>query len=185
MQTHAGEALHPEWKLKQTALLYADRGKIADAQSSTHPVIQPILSAEQARQSFDEITYFKGGAVVAMLEAYIGPDVFRQGVRNYLKADAYGNTTDSDLWTQEQSVAGKPILAIERDFIRQPGVPLIDVKQERGHSRLSTRRFYADPANHPSSDETWQTLLSVSLGANHNELRCSQGRQWLTVPHQL
>ena len=31
---------------------------------------------------FDVLTYQKGGAVLRMLEQYIGPDVFRDGVRD-------------------------------------------------------------------------------------------------------
>ena len=41
---------------------------------------------------FDLLTYEKGCGVLRMLEQHIGPDVFRDGVRTYLKAHAYGNT---------------------------------------------------------------------------------------------
>ena len=33
-----------------------------------------------------------------MLEAYIGEDVFRQGIRNYIKSRAYSNAAAADLW---------------------------------------------------------------------------------------
>src|SRR3546814_1353657 len=36
-------------------------------------------------QAFDAITYAKGEAVIRMLEAYVGPDSWRAGVRNYIK----------------------------------------------------------------------------------------------------
>jgi aminopeptidase N len=97
----------------------SSRAASADAQSSSHPVLQPINSAEQAAQAFDHITYDKGAAVITMLEADIGPDTFRKGVDRYMHAHAYGNTVDSDLWGQMQPVAAKPILDIERDFTRR------------------------------------------------------------------
>ena len=47
---------------------------------------------------FDLLTYEKGASVLRMLEQHIGADVFRDGVRAYLKAHAYGNTVTTDLW---------------------------------------------------------------------------------------
>ena len=40
---------------------------------------------------FDVLTYEKGASVLRMLEQHIGPTVFRDGVRDYLHAHAYGN----------------------------------------------------------------------------------------------
>jgi aminopeptidase N len=66
-----------------------------------------------------------------MLEAYVGPAAFRDGVRRYMHAHAYGNTVDADLWREVQAVAGKPVLDVEADFTRQPGLPLLKVEAER------------------------------------------------------
>ncbi|MDB5475447.1 MAG: Peptidase rane alanine aminopeptidase [Phenylobacterium sp.] len=145
MQTHAADALHPEWNTGLQAANIFEAGKRTDAQASTHPVLQPIGSAEQALQAFDSITYDKGAAVITMLESYVGPDRFRDGVRRYMKAHAFGNTTDNDLWSQVQAVAGKPVLAIEHDFTRQPGVPLIRAEALGAGVRLTEGRFAEDP----------------------------------------
>ena len=85
-------------------------------------------TVEQASQAFDAITYQKGGAVIRMLEGYVGEDAWREGVRNYMKAHAYGNTVSDDLWREVQAAAGKPILDIAHDFTLQPGVPMIRVE---------------------------------------------------------
>jgi aminopeptidase N len=116
MQTHAADALHPEWRTGLQAQGVFERGKTFDATPGSHPVLQPVRSAEQATQAFDSITYDKGAAVVTMLEAYIGADGFRDGVRRYMRAHAYGNTADDDLWREMPAVAGKPVLDIEHDF---------------------------------------------------------------------
>ena len=94
---------------------------------------------EQASQAFDSITYSKGEAVITMLEAYVGPDAWRTGVRNYIKAHAYGNTVSDDLWTAVQAAAGKPIMQIAHDFTLQPGIPLIRVQTERLQRRQDHR----------------------------------------------
>ena len=55
---------------------------------------------------FDLLTYEKGAAVLRMLEQHIGPEVFRDGVRTYLKAHAYANTVTTDLWDALEEVSG-------------------------------------------------------------------------------
>jgi aminopeptidase N len=145
MQTHAADALHPQWNTGLQAARIFESGKRADARVSTHPVLQPVVSAEQAAQAFDSITYDKGAAVITMLEAYVGASDFRDGVRRYMRKHAFGNTVDSDLWSEIQAVAGKPVLNIERDFTRQSGVPLVRVESAGRESRLVAGQFAEDP----------------------------------------
>src|SRR5712671_794803 len=145
MQTHAADALHPEWNTGLQAARIYESGKRADARVSTHPVLQPVMSAEQAAQAFDSITYNKGAAVITMLEAYVGANAFRDGVREYMRKHAFGNTVDSDLWREIQAVAGKPVLDIEHDFTRQAGVPLVRIEPAGRQSRLIAAQFAEDP----------------------------------------
>jgi aminopeptidase N len=98
-----------------------------------------------------------------MLEAYVGPDRFRDGVRRYMKAHAFGNTVDNDLWREVQAVAGKPVLDIEHDFTRQAGVPLIRVIPAAGEVRLEEGRFAEDPDSLKGQrPQTWRIPLTVA-----------------------
>lgn len=170
MQTKAADDLHPEWKTGLQAQGIAERGKRADAKPSTHPIVQTVLTASQAEQAFDNITYDKGAAVIAMLEAYVSPDAFRDGVRRYMAAHAYGNTVDADLWREVQKASGKPVLEVEADFTRQPGVPLLRVESEAasgGENRilLSEGRFAEDPKTIVGlARQTWHIPVAVSAG---------------------
>ena len=76
-----------------------------DAGSGTHPVITPIRDAFAASNAFDAITYQKGRAVVAMLEAYVGEEAFRTAIRSYIAKYAYGNTTTDQLWAELDRVS--------------------------------------------------------------------------------
>ena len=163
MQTRAADALHPEWHTGLQAARIFESGKRADAQVSTHPVLQPVASAEQAAQAFDSITYNKGAAVITMLEAYVGATDFRDGVRAYMRKHAFGNTVDSDLWREIQAVAGKPVLTIEHDFTRQAGVPLVRVESAGHESRLVAGQFAEDPDSLKGAPETrWRLPLAIA-----------------------
>jgi aminopeptidase N len=162
MQTFAADELHPEWQTGLKAAAIFEAGKVADAMPSTHPVVQPVYTADQAEQAFDSITYDKGAAIISMLNAYVGRDEFREGVRRYMHAHAYGNTVDSDLWQLIQDAVGKPINGIEHDFTRQEGVPLVRVTRTATGVHLTQARFAADPstiAHLPA--QRWRLPLAI------------------------
>jgi puromycin-sensitive aminopeptidase len=62
-----------------------------------------------------------------MLEQHIGPDVFRDGVRTYLKAHAYANTVTTDLWDALEDASGAPVRDVMNTFILQGGHPLVSL----------------------------------------------------------
>jgi aminopeptidase N len=128
MESRMTAKLHPEWKTAMGSVIGARESAMGrDAVATTHPVVQHVETVEQASQAFDSITYSKGEAVIRMLEAYTGADTWREGVRTYIKAHAYGNSVSDDLWQAMESVSDKPIMQIAHDFTLQPGVPLIRV----------------------------------------------------------
>jgi aminopeptidase N len=162
MQTFAADELHPEWETGLRAAAIFEAGKDADALPSTHPVVQPVYTADQAEQAFDSITYDKGAAVITMLNAYVGRDEFRAGVRRYMHAHAYGNTVDSDLWRLIQDAVGKPIDGIEHDFTRQEGLPLVRVARTANGVHLTQARFAADPSTLAQlPPQRWRIPLAI------------------------
>ncbi|HEY6917319.1 MAG TPA: M1 family aminopeptidase, partial [Allosphingosinicella sp.] len=127
MATKATDALHPEWEAGLSRVDTREQAMSLDSVASTHPIVQDIQTVEQSNQAFDAIAYQKGEAVITMLENYVGSDVWRRGVRDYMATYKYGNTVSDNLWEKIESAAGKPIKAIARDFTDQPGIPLIRV----------------------------------------------------------
>ncbi len=92
---------------------------------------------------FDILTYEKGAAVVRMLEQFLGPDEFRDGIRSYLAANAYGNTETTDLWDAIEDATGEPVRRIMDSWIFQGGFPVIDVDlvNDGGTVRFSQEPF--------------------------------------------
>src|SRR3546814_19006417 len=98
-----------------------------DALKTSHPIVQHVETVEQISQAFDAITYSKGEEVLRMLEGYVGPDAWREGVRADMKQHAYGNTVTKDLWQAVEAADKKPIVANAHDFTLQPGLPTTPV----------------------------------------------------------
>jgi hypothetical protein len=65
----------------------------------------------------------QGRRGAGMVENYLGKEVFRQGVHNYLAAHLYGNATAEDFWNAQTENSHKPVDKIMESFVAQPGVP--------------------------------------------------------------
>ncbi|MBS2031630.1 MAG: M1 family metallopeptidase [Deltaproteobacteria bacterium] len=145
---------HPEWRV----WLDFDNGKAAalqlDALASTHPVRPPeIKNAAEATESFDAITYEKGGAVLRMIEGYLGEAPFRDGIRLYMKKFAQANATADDLWSSLGEASKQPVLELANAWIRQSGYPLLSASLNGKDLSLSQRRFFSAPG--ASGKEQW------------------------------
>jgi aminopeptidase N len=127
MASKVSDALNPDWLVWQRAHASRELAMSADARSTAHAIELQIADDSQIRSAFDSISYQKGEAFLRMLEAYLGEDVFRDGMRHYMKAHAYSSATTADLWQALQAASGKPVAQIAAGFTEQPGIPLIRV----------------------------------------------------------
>ena len=91
-----------EWLPAWRVWLDFDQGKAAalqlDALRSTHPIRAEVRNVAEAGEAFDLITYEKGGAVLRMIEGYLGAERFRDGIRLYMRRHAKRNAVADDLW---------------------------------------------------------------------------------------
>jgi puromycin-sensitive aminopeptidase len=135
----------PEWKVWRDF----DGGKASamalDALRSTHPIRSVVHTVEDATESFDLITYEKGGATLRMIERFLGAEAFRAGVGLYMKRHAYGNAVAADLWKALGESSGQPVTRLADAWLEQPGFPVVHA-QLHGHTlHLSQQRFFSKP----------------------------------------
>jgi aminopeptidase N len=112
-----------------------------DARSTTHPIQQRIANEAEASSAFDDITYRKGQAFLLMLESFLGEDVFRDGIRRYVAAHKYSNSTTADLWSALSEASGKPVGGIAAGWTEQPGFPVVKVNRDAENVSLTQERF--------------------------------------------
>jgi puromycin-sensitive aminopeptidase len=125
MQFLCTDAFRPEWQLWVRFAGQRERGLAIDALHTTRPIEFPVGEPREAMTMFDAITYQKGGAVLRMLEQYLGPEVYRDGIRTYLAAHAYGNTVTADLWSALEASSGQPVGEVMATWIDQGGHPTV------------------------------------------------------------
>ncbi len=89
METKPVTQWHPEWNFPEDVAETLDETLNLDAQKTTHTIRVMAETPDEINEMFDGISYGKGGAVIGMVENYLGEEVFRQGVHNYLQAHIY------------------------------------------------------------------------------------------------
>ena len=165
MADKASDHFHPEWDIWPRQHQEREQAMAQDAQPTTHPIQQVIHDVSEAGSAFDRISYQKGEQVIRMIEDWLGPDAFRDGMRGYMKAHAYGNTTSADLWAALAEASHRDVAGVATSFTEQPGVPLVQVSRACTDGRttltLTQDRFTInDPA---AAKLAWQ--IPVTLGA--------------------
>ena len=127
METLCVDAFRPSWDRWVGFAPSREAALAVDSVHSTRPIEYPVGPPKEAEGMFDLLTYEKGCGVLRMLEQHIGSDVFRDGVRAYLKEHAYGNTVTSDLWDALEDASGAPVRDVMDTFILQGGHPLVSL----------------------------------------------------------
>jgi cytosol alanyl aminopeptidase len=137
------------------------RAITVDRLDSARRVRNPVLAKTEIDAAFDRITYDKGSQVLSMFEAWLTPEVFRRGVREYFKRHAWGTATSTDFFRAIGDAAGKGEGALKAftDFIEQPGVPLVSVALEcKGKdASLAVSQQRLRPEGSHAGDMQWTT----------------------------
>ena len=155
----------PTWQVWNGFAASRSAALVTDGLRSTRPVEFDVGAPEEADAMFDILTYQKGGAVLRMMEQYLGPETFRKGIGHYLRTHAFGNTEVDDLWDALETASGEAVRSVMRSWIHQGGHPVVSVERGPDPSslRLSQKRFLYDGSE---SHETWvvPVCLRASVG---------------------
>jgi puromycin-sensitive aminopeptidase len=162
MEIAACDAYAPDWHRWTTFGLERSAAFETDSLSSTRSVEYEVRSPADCEGMFDVLTYQKGGALLRMLEQYLGAERFREGVSHYLRTHAYGNTDTGDLWDAIEHTSGEPVRRIMDSWIWQPGYPLVSARIDGDQLVLEQRRFTFDVD--AASDSLWAIPISVRQG---------------------
>ncbi len=128
-------------------------------------VRQPVSSREDIRMAFDAITYRKGGALLTMLESWLGEESMKLAVRSYLHSHNGGSVTAPDLAAAMRSASPKK--AVEKiltSFTTQAGIPRVSVSLQcdaKPVALLTQSRYLPVAARLRASDSDRDALWQI------------------------
>jgi len=129
-----------------------------DALPGTRPVRSEASTPAEIQAQFDPMAYDKGGALLRMIETYLGEADFRKGIQAYMKKFAYKNAEAKDLAKEFERASGKPISKLMNGWLTQGGVPVVSVTAEGRKLTLTQERF---SAFNIKSDTKWEIPVVI------------------------
>lgn len=160
----------PGWRVWMDFEVGKGAALALDALVSSHPIRAEIKNAEEAGEAFDVITYEKGGAILRMIEGWLGEEEFRAGIRLYMQRHKEQNATADDLWGALADSSGQPIRELADGWIRTTGYPLVRLKERGGAVTLSQERFFSDPGAREQGVATrWLVPVVLRWADEHGE----------------
>ncbi len=146
MEVMAVDVIRPDWNRWTNFSLERTDAFEVDSLASTRTVEFPVRAPADCDGMFDVLTYQKGGALLRMLQQFLGEERFRLGVNNYLRTHAYDNTETGDLWDSIEAVTtadggNEPVRRLMDSWIWQAGFPLVSASLRDTQLHLRQERF--------------------------------------------
>ncbi len=162
MENKPVEKWKPEWKISEEVAAELDGTLNLDAQRTTRTIRAKAETPDEINEMFDGISYGKAGAVLLMVENYVGEETFRRGVHDYLAAHLYGNATAEDFWSAQTTVSHRPVDKIMTSFVAQPGVPILNFGQPQSEKvDVNQQRFFLSPKATAEGSQQWVIPVCV------------------------
>ena len=186
MEILAVDAWKPGWKRWDSFGVSRAAAFSVDGLHSTRPIEYPVRAPKDADAMFDVLTYEKGASVLRMLEQHIGPTVFRDGVREYLRTHAYGNADTKDLWSSLGQAAKQPVPELMDDWIFQPGYPLVTARIAGDADLVLSQQRFAYLSDSEPLEQRWQIPVQIRIMAGdrteHRRLLLTDDETHIALP---
>jgi alanyl aminopeptidase len=144
-----------------------------DALAGSNKIRVHLQTAREIRDAGDVLVFYKGAAVLGMIEGWLGEDAFRDGMRRYVKKHEGGNVTSADLYAAlAESSGGRDVAKTMDTFTDQNGVPVISAElhcpsraAERPSVRLRQEEYRTLDRKNETSDKRWRIPVCVLYDA--------------------
>ncbi len=176
MEIKASERFNPGWHERLRRRPWLDQTMTLDAGSATRAIRSGAVIESEVFDVFDWITYNKGGAVLAMLEEWIGKQPFREGLALYMKDRQFSNATAGDLWHHIERASGKNVAGVAASWTDQQGFPVVQLTANCNDGRttieLAQSRFAL--GGHSLPAQRWQIPIVLARGKERRSLLLDQ-----------
>ncbi|HEY5338701.1 MAG TPA: M1 family metallopeptidase, partial [Rhizomicrobium sp.] len=131
MENKISNTVKPDQEFGRETLNSSEAVMRLDELPSARQIHNPVNNQDDIDNAFDDITYSKGAAVLAMFESYVGPEEWQKGIHAYLTKFAFQNATAQDFITTIATTTNHPeIVDAFNNFIDQSGIPLLNGKPQ-------------------------------------------------------
>ncbi|XP_047056599.1 aminopeptidase M1-C-like [Lolium rigidum] len=163
MSYHAVDYFFPQWNVWMEFLESTISTLRLDSLAGSHPIEVEIHHTSEIGGIFDDIIYIKGASIVGMLQSYLGAERFQKALASYIKKYAYSNANTEDLWAVLEAETGEPWKNLMSAWMKKPGYPVINVKQDGNEIQLEQAQFLL---NGSSGSGLWDVPITLSCASS-------------------
>jgi aminopeptidase N len=132
-----------------------------DRTAGATPIRQPLDNLRDAGTLYGPIIYDKAPIVMRQLELLVGPEAFRDGLREYLTRFKFGNATWHDLVDILDRRSSEDVAAWSHTWVEDAGRPTVRAEHVESRGRMTALALeQADPAQ---EGRVWDERLAVRL----------------------
>ena len=163
------DQFRPDWGVAVERASDRSRALEADSFATARRIRQPITSKDDIYNAFDGVTYGKGQAVLEMLEAWLGEDAFRRGVKRYVERHAWGNATAADFVRALSAAADRDVCPVLGSFLDQTGAPVVSAAVRcDGVPRLVVSQRPYRALGSPAESKLWNLPLCARVSGRES-----------------
>jgi aminopeptidase N len=148
---------YPEWHTWDSFLLETTAGALGrDSLCANFPV--ELDKEARITASTAPIIYDKGGSVLRMVTSFLEGGTSR-AIKDYFQRHAFQTAKSTDLWEAfGRAAPGEPISSMIESWVKQPGHPVVSVKQEGSQLLFRQERFTYSGRNKKAQ---WKIPITV------------------------
>ena len=144
-------------------LAYYPSAYEVDRTAGTNEIRQPLDNLNEAGTLYGAIIYQKAPIVMRQLETIVGPDGFRDGLRDYLRKYSFGNASWPDLIALLGKHTKEDLAAWSHAWVEERGRPIVRTELKMSGGRISHLAFtQQDPIENRGL--VWNQRLQVAVG---------------------
>ena len=133
-----------------------------------------VTSIDDIDRKFGLITYYKGGAVLRMIEFFLGTETVKKGLNRYLLDLSFSSAVEEDLFIHLEAAALEDgawpqpgvsdLTEVLKTWTQQPGLPLVTVSRSADGTVTISQSRYQNTET--PSDQLWSIPVTmVDLGS--------------------
>jgi alanyl aminopeptidase len=152
-----GAANDPSMR-KQLARLHA-----ISSDDEARPLRRPI-DDEGVEERFDAIAYEKGGALLEMIEEFVGPEKFREAMRAYVRKHDGGSVTSKDVVAAMATISADAA-AVTSTYLDLGGAPVVTLAVDCASKAIQLRAATGTVpvcVRYPEGDKVTRACVAAS-----------------------
>jgi len=132
-----------------------------DRTEGANPIGQPLTNLQEAGSLYGGIIYHKAPIMMRQLEALIGADALRDGLREYIRTYAFGNATWNDLITILDKRTPADLVTWNKVWVEQTGRPVVSYQLTQQGGRIG--KLTVTQLGEDGSERVWPQSFKLAL----------------------